>query len=157
MLITFAPTGYVNESRKGELETSAGGKFEIRTYYTRNYTQSSNDIQVLRPDEVKQTIVTVKEDSGMLAPVAGTLAGVLCVLLVVVGVLCRRGNEKIEFTENLRRLSLDMARRASGKGPEEKDFNSANHAPLENLSSQPADSLGEYPDKRFLGSDGLDS
>ena len=92
----------------------------------------------------------------MLAPVAGTLAGVLCVLLVVVGVLCRRGNEKIEFAENLRRLSVDMARRASG-APEEKDFTTANHERLDNLESQPAESLGESQDKRFLGSDAVDS
>lgn len=157
VLITFAPTGYLNESRKDEKETSAGGKFEIRTYFTRNYTQSGGDIQVLRPEEVKPKIVTVTEDSGMLAPVAGTLAGILCVLLVVVCILCRRGNEKIDFTaDQLRRLSMDIARRASGKESDDKDFSSANHQRLNNDESQPVDSLGEV-DKRFLGSDAVDS
>ena len=57
MLITFAPTGYLNESRREEKETSAGGKFEIRTYFTRNYSDADIDIQVLRPEEANSTRV----------------------------------------------------------------------------------------------------
>ena len=93
----------------------------------------------------------------------GTLSGLLCLLLVVVFVLFRRGNERIELAaDNLRKLSVDMARRASeklgsGSKKDEEDFASPNHNHhrLDNDDSHPSD-MG-YPDKKFLGSDAVDS